>query len=227
MSTDPRSSNKKWIVSVAMISEGVDIKRLRVLIYLPKARTELSFRQAMGRVVRTMGPDDITSAYVVMPTLKIFEEFAKRVEDELILYGHKPSKKKSTKVCPVCHHENPLANSHCENCDEEFPRSEPIMKPCPECDGLNPQSSEQCQFCGASLDQEYTIVLKEAIRIGAIIRGMELSEEEIRESEMIYPDFEEIILQSGDEAIINILKEFPKEALSRMLDIADQIRKTK
>ena len=32
-----RNTDKRWIVSVAMISEGVDIKRLRVLIYLPNA----------------------------------------------------------------------------------------------------------------------------------------------------------------------------------------------
>ena len=31
-----RNNNKRWLVSVAMVSEGVDIKRLRVLIYLPK-----------------------------------------------------------------------------------------------------------------------------------------------------------------------------------------------
>ena len=35
-----------------MIGEGVDIQRLRVLVYLPRARTDLRFRQAMGRVVR-------------------------------------------------------------------------------------------------------------------------------------------------------------------------------
>ena len=33
-----RRSNKRWMVSVAMVSEGVDIKRLRVLIYLPLHR---------------------------------------------------------------------------------------------------------------------------------------------------------------------------------------------
>ena len=48
-----RNSKKNWIVSVAMVSEGVDIKRLRVLVFLPNAKTELFFRQAMGRVVRT------------------------------------------------------------------------------------------------------------------------------------------------------------------------------
>ena len=44
-----KNTDKKWIVSVNMISEGVDIKRLRLLVYLPFSQTELSFRQALGR----------------------------------------------------------------------------------------------------------------------------------------------------------------------------------
>ncbi len=51
-----KNTNKRWLVAVAMISEGVDIERLRVLVYLPSVQTELSFRQAMGRVVRTPDP---------------------------------------------------------------------------------------------------------------------------------------------------------------------------
>lgn len=68
-----RNTNKRWLVSVAMVSEGVDIKRLRVLVYLPNALTELAFRQAIGRVVRTAGPDDDTLAYAVMPSFETFE----------------------------------------------------------------------------------------------------------------------------------------------------------
>ena len=59
-----RETDKRWLVSVAMVSEGVDIKRLRVLLYLPNAMTELSFRQAVGRVVRSSGKHDDTRAYV-------------------------------------------------------------------------------------------------------------------------------------------------------------------
>ena len=35
-----RETDKRWLVPVAMVSEGVDIKRLRVLLYLPNAMTE-------------------------------------------------------------------------------------------------------------------------------------------------------------------------------------------
>jgi len=78
-----RHTNKRWLVSVAMISEGVDIPRLRVLIYLPNALTELAFRQAVGRVIRTAGPDDDTRAYVIMPSFDTFEAFARRIEEEM------------------------------------------------------------------------------------------------------------------------------------------------
>jgi superfamily II DNA/RNA helicase len=47
-----RRGHDPWIVAVNMISEGVDIRRLRVVVYLTNRLTELSFRQIVGRVVR-------------------------------------------------------------------------------------------------------------------------------------------------------------------------------
>ena len=38
-----------WLVSVLMVSEGVDVPRLRVGVYATTARTELFFRQVVGR----------------------------------------------------------------------------------------------------------------------------------------------------------------------------------
>lgn len=45
-------SNRKWIVAVKMVSEGVDIKRLRVGVYATNILTETFFRQVIGRVIR-------------------------------------------------------------------------------------------------------------------------------------------------------------------------------
>ena len=42
----------KWLVSVGMVSEGVDIPRIKVLAYLTSARTELVFHQIIGRSMR-------------------------------------------------------------------------------------------------------------------------------------------------------------------------------
>lgn len=46
------SSHDPWIVAVNMISEGIDIRRLRVVVHLTNRLTTMSFRQIVGRVVR-------------------------------------------------------------------------------------------------------------------------------------------------------------------------------
>jgi hypothetical protein len=108
-----RSTDRRWIVSVAMISEGVDIKRLRVLVYLPNALTELAFRQAVGRVVRSFGPDDDTRAYMVMPSLDTFEAYARSVEDEMSPAARAKAAPAKAKVCPTCRTECALAETTC------------------------------------------------------------------------------------------------------------------
>jgi superfamily II DNA or RNA helicase len=45
-------SAQPWLVAVRMVSEGVDIPRLRVGVYATTTTTELFFRQAVGRLVR-------------------------------------------------------------------------------------------------------------------------------------------------------------------------------
>jgi superfamily II DNA or RNA helicase len=46
------ASDTPWIVAVRMVSEGVDIPRLRVGVFATTTTTELFFRQAVGRLVR-------------------------------------------------------------------------------------------------------------------------------------------------------------------------------
>jgi superfamily II DNA or RNA helicase len=46
------TSDAPWLVAVRMVSEGVDIPRLRVGVYATTTTTELFFRQAVGRLVR-------------------------------------------------------------------------------------------------------------------------------------------------------------------------------
>ena len=52
------TSEEPWIVAVRMVSEGVDIPRLRVGVYATVTTTELFFRQAVGRLVRWTGSAD-------------------------------------------------------------------------------------------------------------------------------------------------------------------------
>ena len=46
------AGSSPWIVAVRMVSEGVDIPRLRVGVFATNTTTELFFRQAVGRLVR-------------------------------------------------------------------------------------------------------------------------------------------------------------------------------
>ena len=43
---------QQWLVAVNMVSEGVDIPRLRVGVYGTNVLTEMYFRQVVGRFVR-------------------------------------------------------------------------------------------------------------------------------------------------------------------------------
>jgi len=45
-------SSSEWLVAVRMVSEGVDIPRLRVGVYATTTTTDLFFRQAVGRFAR-------------------------------------------------------------------------------------------------------------------------------------------------------------------------------
>jgi superfamily II DNA or RNA helicase len=77
-----KNSDCRWIVAVGMISEGTDIPRLQVCCYLSRIRTELHYRQVLGRVLRRMGEiDDQAWLFVLAePTLK---RFSQRIADDL------------------------------------------------------------------------------------------------------------------------------------------------
>lgn len=61
------ASDDPWIVAVRMVSEGVDIPRLRVGVFATNTTTELFFRQAVGRLVRWTPGVRSQKAYLFMP----------------------------------------------------------------------------------------------------------------------------------------------------------------
>ena len=222
-----RNTNKRWIVSVAMISEGVDIKRLRVLIYLPNALTDLAFRQAIGRVVRTTGPEDDTRAYVIMPSTKIFEDYARKVEREMSPGSAKIGLDPKTKKCPVCETECELHKKICDDCGYEWPVIPINWKKCSSCGALNPRSSSECHECGEQFGIKFTLTLDEALRNGAIARGMDINETDVKEGERIANDVREQILMSGDQILIQFMKKFPEETFGRLYEILNSSSKQK
>jgi len=59
--TDP------WVVAVRMISEGVDIPRLRVAVFASTTTTAMFFRQAVGRIARWTSGLRSQKAYMYLP----------------------------------------------------------------------------------------------------------------------------------------------------------------
>jgi superfamily II DNA or RNA helicase len=60
-------SSEPWLVAVRMVSEGVDIPRLRVGVFATTTTTELFFRQAVGRLVRWQAGVGRQAAYLFIP----------------------------------------------------------------------------------------------------------------------------------------------------------------
>ncbi|AJQ92288.1 DEAD/DEAH box helicase [Gynuella sunshinyii] len=77
-----RHSKAKWIISVGMISEGTDIPRLKVCCYLSRIKTELYFRQVLGRILRAQTPQR-EEAYFFMPAEPSLMEFAQRLSEDI------------------------------------------------------------------------------------------------------------------------------------------------
>lgn len=70
----------RWIVAVQMVSEGVDIPRLAVGVYASRIKTEMFFRQVVGRFVRMRGRDDETVATLFIPSVQPLYGYAQEIE---------------------------------------------------------------------------------------------------------------------------------------------------
>ena len=76
-------SNDPWIVAVNMVSEGVDIPRLRVGVYATAAKTPMIFRQIVGRFVRTIPGRSAEPSWLYLPADPILRDHASRVEHDV------------------------------------------------------------------------------------------------------------------------------------------------
>jgi superfamily II DNA or RNA helicase len=79
-----RTGRDPWIVAVNMVSEGVDIPRLRVGVYATAAKTPLIFRQIVGRFVRTIPGRPLGEhSWIYLPGDPLLRVHAGEVETEL------------------------------------------------------------------------------------------------------------------------------------------------
>lgn len=77
-----RRNGSQWIVSVGMISEGTDIPRLQVCCHMSAVKTELYFRQVLGRILRVN--DAINQqAWLYTFAEKSLIDFSERIEQDI------------------------------------------------------------------------------------------------------------------------------------------------
>ena len=77
-----RKGTQRCICAVRKISEGVDIKRLRVQVMANRPTTELLFRQLVGRVVRVDNVKRPGDARVFIAKFKQLTEWAMKIREE-------------------------------------------------------------------------------------------------------------------------------------------------
>jgi superfamily II DNA or RNA helicase len=77
---DFAESEKKWLVAVRMVSEGVDVPRLAVGVYATSISTPLFFAQAVGRFVRARKRGETASVF--LPSVPALVQFAHELELE-------------------------------------------------------------------------------------------------------------------------------------------------
>jgi superfamily II DNA or RNA helicase len=77
---DFTTSDRRWMVAVRMVSEGVDVPRLAVGVYATTTSTPLFFAQAVGRFVRARNRGE--SASIFLPSVPGLLGFASEMELE-------------------------------------------------------------------------------------------------------------------------------------------------
>jgi superfamily II DNA or RNA helicase len=77
-----RNGNTKWVVSVGMISEGTNIPRLQVCCHLTNIKTEMHYRQILGRILR-MTDSVNQEAVLFMPAEPKLIDYAYRVVEDI------------------------------------------------------------------------------------------------------------------------------------------------
>jgi superfamily II DNA or RNA helicase len=77
-----RNGRAPWLVAVRMVSEGVDIPRSRVMVYLTTILTQMFFLQMVGRVVRVRD-GAVVPAFVFFPDDPSLREWALAIEQDV------------------------------------------------------------------------------------------------------------------------------------------------
>jgi hypothetical protein len=120
------TSGDEWLVSVAMVSDGVDIPRLKVLAFVTDEHTELRFVQAVGRITRLLpgrgnAPQDV---FFYAPKLSDYEGYAAIIEtarNHVLGVAAGAALPPPMRVCVQCGTQNTPPAKHCSCCGLQFP----------------------------------------------------------------------------------------------------------
>ena len=113
LSDDPSASTKidefaksdaKWVVAVRMISEGVDVPRLRVAVFATTTTTALFFRQAVGRIARWIPGYKAQPSYFFIPDDHRLRQHAATIATER---RHSVDKRPTTETIREAHFDDP------------------------------------------------------------------------------------------------------------------------
>lgn len=77
-----RKSKRPFIVAINMVSEGVDMPRIRSVAYCRYTESEMLFRQIAGRATRRTLPNDQHASQLYVPDFPVMREFGERLWDE-------------------------------------------------------------------------------------------------------------------------------------------------
>lgn len=126
-----RNGTGRWIVAVGMISEGTDIPRLQVCCYLSRIRTELHYRQVLGRILRRLGNEDYCAWLYILAEPSLLE-FSQRISQDLpddvaVLKNVQVSKRNDESLRISCNDERQLRSDYLDvkigrrlSAEEEF-----------------------------------------------------------------------------------------------------------
>lgn len=76
-----------------------------------------------------------------------------------------------------------------------------------------------CHACGSAFTHDFVLTLDEALRTGAIVRGIDLEEAEVQEGERIAEVVRGRVLRSGDQKLVKIIQTLPDESWARLRTI--------
>ena len=108
-------------------------------------------------------------------------------------------------------------------CAYEFPVGPERIKNCSDCGAINPLTAKDCHACGKAFGQGFELSLNEALRDGAITRGMDIDETEVQMAEEIAPELRQRILRSGDQNLVLLLQRLPDETHARLAEMVRDV----